>query len=339
MAGKKKRTRLFESHLRDLRSVCPEAGDVFVCPICFQVFSAHDLDDTVTIGHVWPKCIRKCTQGTGQKALLCSNCNNKAGTYCEAALQRFEELKQCHEANQFYRPHIQALPAPGVGPPAQLRVPIELRKNETRATLTFPVDRKTGHPAYAPEELKKFEQYLTPQANAEGKAVVFVREGYPVQEEWPRVQAALLISSYLLAFYLLGYRYIFQDCLTPVRRYISDLLTTGEADDRLEVRESQNTAVWGCTECSRVAPEVLFVIVPNTEAIPCHLRTNILDYHVRMPVPADSCLTSVPPEVRAELEAVGAEIVVDVTDDGVNELLGQPDYYIKGEILTLRSKQ
>ena len=53
----KKNTNLFKHHLSDLKRVCPRAGDVFVCPICFSVFSKEEAFDTekVNLGHIWPK--------------------------------------------------------------------------------------------------------------------------------------------------------------------------------------------------------------------------------------------------------------------------------------------
>ncbi len=50
---------IFESHLEDLRRIFPDAGEVFVCPICLKVIRRDNFTkETINQGHVWPKLIR-----------------------------------------------------------------------------------------------------------------------------------------------------------------------------------------------------------------------------------------------------------------------------------------
>lgn len=93
---KEKSHQLFDNHLVDLRDVCPSVDDIFVCPICLNVFARDDIAaDRLSIGHVWPDLFRKESKvADKQVEILCKLCNNLAGGHGDAQMQLYERVRE-----------------------------------------------------------------------------------------------------------------------------------------------------------------------------------------------------------------------------------------------------
>ena len=197
-SGQVLRENLFASHVADLQSLCPEAARVFICPICFGVFTEDSFrDHALTDGHVWSEAFVR-QYGTSKRAkkqrvLLCEDCNSKSGLRGEGALTQFEAFRRTREAGQFFRPSMQVFPSGRADNPAEIgSVSVEFSNDKKSLATRFPVHKKSGHTLYSPKEKQTFEQYF-----ARGPCTVIVAETYPLVEKWQYAQVALLTSAYV----------------------------------------------------------------------------------------------------------------------------------------------
>lgn len=325
---------LFASHVQDLRSICPKAGTVFVCPICFSVFTEDALLGCgLNNGHVWNKEFvrRHCAtsvRAIHQQILLCHRCNSRSGGRGERILLDFEDFRRTKAAGQFYRAKVQVAPSSGLHEPAVFEsLPVK-EVTKDGAILEFPKRKDTGHPLYSPKERQKLEQY-----KIAGPCNVILEETYPATEKWQQAQSVLLTSAYLLAFYSFGYRYAFQANLDPVREYILDSFE-GNVDARLNLQATKTVAVSMCTQHFNEDPELDFF--PADANSPHYLEISFLDYHARLPykhafsIPRE--LLPLPHNVRAITYQAG-EHRVHSGPCHVDSLIGEPDYCVEGRRL------
>jgi len=207
-------------------------------------------------------------------------------------------------------------------------IPVEIKEDSKRATLSFPVSEKTGRPRYNPKERRKFEDYMT-----QGLCSVIVEETYPFRERWLPAQAVLLTSAYLLAFYSFGYRYIFHTYLDPVREYILSSFE-GNVDNRLDFEEVKTVAVRICGEHLNEEPEIDFF--PARGQSPHHLEISFLDYHIRLPYTQPLIIREealpLPEGVRG-ISIRASDHKVHSGICGLDSLIGDPDYCVEGSKL------
>lgn len=327
---------LFALHLLDLQNVCPKASGVFVCPICFGIFTEEDLPNDklkLNVGHVWNrKFVHKYTsseKAVHQQVLLCQVCNSRSGGRGESILIEFEAFRRTREAGHFHKPRTRVFPSTGPNEPADLGlIPVEIKEDSKRATLSFPVSEKTGRPLYNPKARRKFEDYMT-----QGLCSVIVEETYPFRERWLPAQAVLLTSAYLLAFYSFGYRYIFHTYLDPVREYILSSFE-GNVDNRLDFEEVKTVAVRICGEHFNEEPEIDFF--PAKGQSPHHLEISFLDYHIRLPYTQPLIIREealpLPEGVRG-ISIRASDHKVHSGICGLDSLIGDPDYCVEGSKL------
>jgi 5-methylcytosine-specific restriction endonuclease McrA len=97
--------KLFKAHLADLKSVAPNLGDVFICPICLERFTIDAIyNEVVTDGHVWPGYIREkpgSALATSQRILLCKTCNSTSGSRGDKQIQLLEKIKDAEKVASF----------------------------------------------------------------------------------------------------------------------------------------------------------------------------------------------------------------------------------------------
>src|SRR3990170_5186583 len=320
------RENLFLSHAVDLQKVCPSADRIFICPICFNVFSEQQLHNgDLTDGHVWAeRFVREFTssqRALHQRVLLCKDCNSRSGSASEAALIEFEEFRKTHEAGQFFRPSTRVFLIPGAEPADLGSIPIKFH-DEKNFRVTFPTNKK-GHPLYNPYEKVKFEQYFK-----QGKCTVIVEEKYQAREKWKYAQAALLTSAYLLSFYSFGYKYVFRSCLDPVRSYILESFERN-VDERLD--GGKEISVRMCSEHMNSEPEIDFFPIVNDD--PHYLEVSFLDYHIRIPYPHPFVLNREIINSVRDLRTISIRVSDHRIHDGaciIDFLIGEPDYLVDG---------
>lgn len=267
---------LFEYHLMNLQSVCLQAGEVFVCPLCFTVFSREEVSDPnkVNLGHIWPKFLRNMGEDDTPKhqhVLLCKSCNSEAGYRGDHEMQEVEIARQGDKSERPTRKR-QIWIRPKTGEP-DVRLRAYYRSvDEKSATIRF-----QDHP----NAFKYNERYLRYNEYARSQIPCDVIV-YPHDANWQLAQAGWLTSAYLFAFYTFGYRYIFHHSLDAVRDYI--LSSFDENVDRtLDYEADKPLSVRTCAVHYSSQPNIMYMIpVVGTKQIH-FIGVDYLDYHVRLP--------------------------------------------------------
>lgn len=267
------RESLFRSQAADLASVYPDRPGVVVCPICFREFHAHrEHNPDLTVGHVWPRYLRKKTRGTlaaSQRVLLCKKCNSTMGSGSDKQVQLLEQIKEGDETgNYFGERWLEILPASGTRP-IVLSARLRGLESPTQFRITFSRNRNK------PDNLNRF---LALSACKERFSIIVPPyHGLDV----PLAQIGLLASAYLLAFYQLGYRYILDEMLNPVRYCILSSFG-GDCRPQLKTLQEDGVDVRMCSIHFSKDPE-MGLVMPLDGTRPVHLQVNFLDYHIDLP--------------------------------------------------------
>ncbi len=272
MASKSFLRQLFQAHLSDLKGVRPEIGDnIFVCPICFRVFREVDIDnENLTDGHVWPEYMHAQSEiAANQHVLLCRRCNHTAGSRGDKQMHLMEIVREGDDKGELYgERRVQLIQSPGEKP-IEITVSVQM-KGEKEITVT-------GHWGRSdPKERERFEALV-------GQQRPFSVVVHPYHELKPDLtRVGWITSAYLLAFFALGYRYIFHKSITPVREYI-----LRSFDEQIDEQSEQPTSgAFGIREYySQVFPHPEIVLaVPVDGKTFVHLEVNFLRYQISLPL-------------------------------------------------------
>ncbi len=267
---------LFHAHAIDLASVDPRYPDHFVCPICFNVFP-HEViySGALSDGHVWPEGIRE-KSGTEkirhQHVLLCTECNNRAGTSGDKQMQLREAVKDAEKKGELFGDRkVEVIRGPAEKP-IRLQAQLRLEQNETiQGKIIFPLDRTGEWARNNPKEHERFE--------ALGRDNPFSMIVYPFHELKPHLaEAGWITSAYLLAFFTFGYRCILNGNLDRVREYILRSFT--DMPDQPPKFDD-----FGIQECKShfYQEPVIGLVIPLDGKTGVHLEISLFDYHVRLP--------------------------------------------------------
>ncbi|MEQ8676399.1 MAG: hypothetical protein RLP44_04930 [Aggregatilineales bacterium] len=274
--SKKRPSNLLDKHIANLKSVCPNADVVFVCPICFSIFTYEEAQNpaNVNLGHIWPKYIRNTTEDESvkhQQVLLCTCCNSQAGSIGDNQMQEFEITRQGEKE----------------GKPSRKRKMSFISRNRQESFSIYDYfnkeDGKSGSITFegTPDKFKynkdyrRIDELITNQEH-------FDLIVYPHEASWDLAQVGWLTSAYLFAFYTFGYRYIFHNSLDKVRNYILRSFE-GETKYDLEPNPLKNVCVSICNVHYEETPNILYIL-PKQGTDQIHfLEINFLDRHIRLP--------------------------------------------------------
>lgn len=274
-------TQLHRAHLEDLSTVtdiAPNVGERFVCPICLVDFGPEDFEaGNLTDGHVWPAYLREKSGSHAartQRVLLCRRCNSDAGGHGDGQVQLMEQVRDAEGKGELYGVRtIEVLHGLGKEPiviRARIFQPAPLS-----ATLKFDIDKRTGN--WARNDPKA--QALFEALGDQGQPVSMVVHPHPHLK--PHLaRAGWVTSAYLLAFYALGYRYIFHESLNVVRQYIIESFAV-EAKQGLDLPSSE-VFRFEMTDEGYKDPQIS-LIIPIRGDKPVRLQANFLQYQVTLP--------------------------------------------------------
>jgi hypothetical protein len=184
----------------------PESPDAIVCPTCFVIFprEALDVPQALTIEHVPPDFAGGIRADT---VLLCGKCNHTFGHQLDSQLQIMLDTNDFLE--QIPGAAIEGKYAFGDVPQmvATIRVP-------DNNTMHIHPDPKRANPKHVEKQIEIFE-HTTDPTDLTGRFSFSLGKRH-------LADVALLRIAYLIAFRVLGYGYIFQRNLTPVREQIKN---------------------------------------------------------------------------------------------------------------------
>lgn len=277
MSGKKEFLEmLFRAHSVDLASLYPDLPDHFVCPICLHVFSHESLQSAaLSDGHVWPDAIRRKSgteKITLQRVLLCTECNNHAGSSGDKQMQLRELAKDAEMKGELYgQRKIEIVRGPAKKP-IRLQGKIRMDKKKTNeGQMVFSLDKNKEWAGNNPKERERFE--------ALGRDKHFSIIVHPFREMKVNLaEVGWITSAYLLAFYTFGYRYILNKDLDRVRDYIKKSFE----DEPGECPKEGDFGLKECATHNYQEPEI-GLMIPLDRETDVHLQISLFDYHIRLP--------------------------------------------------------
>ncbi len=251
------RRRLFRQYAATLSLFIPHLAGQFACPLCFALFTEDAIyDDRVTLAHVLPKVI-----GEQTVTLLCKRCN--------AALSKNENHLKWY-ANAFWglpvgKSETVGLEFDGI----RIAASVQTRRNAEsgRIERNLEVNPKGNRAEDVFRAAMHFETTLREWRNQgiEGRLPVDrVNWRYDIL----RVNAAMLSAAYLEAFRVLGYAYVLNSNLDPIRREMLNPVGLGKRATRvLPLTGAANGALYIVSEPVE-ARSLLFVYRDEVVVLP-----------------------------------------------------------------------
>jgi len=289
--------KLFQIHLESLRQLIPDAPEVFVCPICMNIFPESDLNPgpngeqrKLTDGHVWnEKYVEQFANQNVrasilfERVLLCKPCNSSSGSPNESTLIEFEKFRKIKKSGGYGK--VKAFAKSGRTKVDLKRMGIQVDKEGGYLYWKYPINPQTGRTLYDPKEKNQVENLIKESLRTEQPFQVFIEDTFPVDEKWQKAQTALITSAYLKLFHEFGYSYIFNASLEPVRKHILQSFE-GRIDTDLTPSPEKHFSVGICGSEYRYPEPHIAINPPSTNRIQI-LEVNFMDYHMRLPFPAD----------------------------------------------------
>lgn len=298
-----KREILFQAHSQDLLELgCSK--DRFFCPICGQSYSRENIEYDLTIGHVWPKLFRESNKTLNKyQVLLCKYCNSMIGASGDAQMQLAEKYKEAERSGELGYRKVRLI-IPGRDQTIRLSADIH-RIGESNARLSFSVRRNN------PAEVVAFKA----MADSNQKFNLIVEPPHLIRTEVAK--SGWITASYLFAFYTFGYRYLFNEYMEPVRKYIWDTLRSDAValPDSVRVGEYKNPQIY-------FSEPQIEINIPLNSPDPIHLEIKMARYLISLPLSVNPTATgyllqSVVPQIFSEDGSVKGDISPD-TFLGIN---------------------
>lgn len=178
-----------------------ERSDLFVCPLCFDGFTVEELENkNITIEHVPPSSL-----GGKSVTLTCKSCNNAHGSSLEAPLHR--EISNLSFAFEI------------TGATKNMRATFNTLSNSIGMNVTIDEDRKyVMLPVAKQSDSRVMQQMHDIFMNAKLDTVNLQYK----TESRTAIHGAFLRIAYLLAFRQLGYGFLINQNLVPVREQLKD---------------------------------------------------------------------------------------------------------------------
>lgn len=198
------REQWFHRGVEAFQRAAPGAPEAYPCPLCARGFSREALDDrTLTIEHAPPESL-----GGRPVCLTCKECNSSAGHTVDAHMQRRER------AFDFLAGTMDQ-PLPARFKVGGLCVNVDYYNGPGGVLVTGDPKRN------APEAQARFEAAFEHAARTGSTADLrFDVTPLKIGHHQRLSSVGWLRSAFLVAFAALGYRYIFQRRLDPVRRQL-----------------------------------------------------------------------------------------------------------------------
>jgi len=273
----------------------------------------------LTDGHIWNEKYAQQFASPGNRALilsqrviLCDTCNSLSGSKNEVALIDFQKFRETKQSGGYIDPEVNVVSKFGTINPGRVRIRFD--QATSRLHWEYPKGSR-GQNLYNPSDEAAFSEFLQ-QGDCCKSFLWAVKEKYQAPKKWQKAQAALITSAYLQLFHTFGYPYVFNTKLNPVREYICNSLNF-DASNKLEPAPEKQVSVGVCGH-GHHNPEPKIAISPPDGNRFQILEVNFMDYHMRLPFPADYIEESeLCEECGEETGEVNKNIVLDAPDDEI----------------------
>lgn len=212
MSNKSKRLRLVDEY-KKMISELPfhtEDGtllpvtDHYICPICLKTFNLSELgdkaNDLLTVEDVPPKSL-----GGNPLLITCRKCNSSCGHNLDVYL--LNEIRYLDEGLDFSKSKNTMLSCNGTSIRARV-------SKDEYSGLRFDISRQNNNPQKVDEFIRKVKESGD---SWKMNANISLNDS---KRNLEAAEIAVLKSAYLLAFKKLGYRYILNTSLSPIREQI-----------------------------------------------------------------------------------------------------------------------
>jgi HNH endonuclease len=181
------------------------AEDWYLCPLCIDSWFTVEEFGTgwLTVEHVPPEKL-----GGGELVLTCRPCNNDAGKWFDAHALKEDRFRRLL-SGQNERPETAEFTVDGLT--ARGRMPVT-----GQASMLFAVDPGINNPADGPPLIERMRTLSETGSTDFRLDVAAPRLSYVPD----RAAVSWVRSAYLAAFALLGWKYILQPSLDPVREQL-----------------------------------------------------------------------------------------------------------------------
>ena len=314
--------RLFDIHTSDLQAISPKYNGFFVCPICLNPFTREDIENKrLSDGHVWQEDLRQIgsTVINQHHVLLCTKCNNTAGSRGDKQTGLMEMYRSGEESGNLYGVRtIYLTPTEGQDP-LKIQVEVKRDQNGMHFEVTGRLKKDGRFVGSSPQDQKRFVEIAT-----QDMRVANLQINPPEGLNVPLVKAGWFTAAYLFAFYCLGYRYILRMALDPVRDYI--LRSFEVDDDNLQSPNEDDCCL--LENYGRFLTDPIMNLVIPLNQKQNYLQVNFLRYQIRLPFPInnpellyDQLYLRMPDldDKLPELSASGQEIFFPIEYKGLNQ--------------------
>jgi hypothetical protein len=271
--------KMFKVHSMDLKDVKPECDGFFICPICGRKIPQQGIKlKLLSDAHIWPKDIReKNKKLISYRVLLCTQCNNTAGSFGDAQMGILESVIEGEKTGVLYgEREIQVITTPGEKP-IKLKASVKFQKDELTASITRETNKNKGGLGLSPLDQQRFEKVII----SDNKISMII---LPPKNLKPELfQPGWFTAAYLMAFYHFGYRYILNPKLNPVRNFINNSFDK-KAVKTLPLPNDNDFQIRKYHENNFSEPE-LNIVLPIDEGTNGYLEVNFLQYQIRLPFP------------------------------------------------------
>jgi hypothetical protein len=270
-------THLFNAHAIDLVDIRPDLQNVFVCPICLRRFDKNAISqELLTDGHVWPKKIRTTSQSAkGMHILLCKECNNTAGSFGDRHMQINEDVLIGEKTGKLSGKRLVQLLINPEGESIKLHAYVTRNEEDKSITLTGRLDNNLKIIDCRPEDQAKMQEIIKTR-----KVVgLSIQQNKELSLELAR--SGWITSAYLMAFFSLGYRYILNPILNPVRTLIIQSFDKS-VSKQLGHQDTENFAVNEYISKYFNNPELKAIIPLDQNKLP-YLQISFCEYQIKIP--------------------------------------------------------
>ncbi len=204
--------------------------------------------------------------------------NGRAGSRGDKQMQLREMIKDAEKHGDLYgKRKIQIVRNPGEEP-ITFTASVQIQNDEeVKARLQFEIDRSTGD--WVRNNPNAQERIRAISCSGE-KFGMIIYPHHELTHNLPEV--GWITSVYLYSFYTFGYRYIFQEPVNEIRKFI----LSSFIDDRENIADYSRIKSVSLAECKNHFTEEpkLGIIIPTDNATPVSIQVDLFDYHINFPL-------------------------------------------------------
>jgi hypothetical protein len=268
---------LFARFSKDLAQFRPDLDGMYMCPICMEVFSEETIpQEKLTDGHIWPALIREMCEGNLEqyRVLLCQDCNNRSGQQGDAHMQTVELVRKGQDTGKLYQTKFLTIEDWNTGEIITVRGDVEMQEGDNN--FTFGTPTKINNPT----DIAK----LNDPARSEREYTIIVRNEHKYQVHHAPV--GWVTAAYLFAFWHLGYRYILQHSLAPIRKYIMQSFLPKNKQTEIAIPDIPGfrTGRVVYEDGKPLKEPVISLMLPFPKQKFVYLDISLLDYTTLLPV-------------------------------------------------------